>query len=83
VAEITLYIAEQNDVCRRIRQLFDARGFKYTTVDLETDEERDALFARTGRKQCPLVMVGDELVGGFRETVDAEKSGRLAELLSR
>ena len=29
----------------------------------------------------PQVLVGDELVGGFQETLAADRAGRLAELL--
>ncbi|HWE81723.1 MAG TPA: glutaredoxin family protein [Gaiellaceae bacterium] len=83
MAEITLYITEPTETCTRIKHLLDAHGFEYTTVNVETDEEREALVAKTGRMQCPLVLVGDELLGGLRETVEAEKSGRLAELAAR
>jgi len=30
----------------------------------------------------PQVLVGDELVGGFQETLAADQSGRLAEMLT-
>ncbi len=80
MAEITLYISEQSETCTRIKHLLDSRGLKYTTVDVATEADRAALLERTGRQQCPLVVVGDEVVGGFRETIEAEQSGRLAEL---
>jgi glutaredoxin 3 len=30
----------------------------------------------------PQVIIGDELVGGFNELADADRSGRLSELLA-
>ena len=33
---------------------------------------------RTGMMSFPQVIIGDELVGGFQETLAADQSGRLA-----
>jgi glutaredoxin 3 len=30
----------------------------------------------------PQVVIGDEVIGGFRETIEADRSGRLRELLA-
>jgi glutaredoxin 3 len=30
----------------------------------------------------PQVVIGDEVIGGFLETVEADRSGRLSELLA-
>jgi hypothetical protein len=35
----------------------------------------------TGMMSCPLVVAGGVIVGGFAETDQADKSGRLRELL--
>lgn len=78
-----MYITDQSETCTRVKHLLDARGLEYTTVDVLTDADRDALVERTGRQQCPLVVVGDEVLGGLRETVEADRSGRLAELAAR
>ncbi len=82
MSEITVYTAEPSEICARVKRLLDARGFSYTEVDLESDAARAALFDATGRKSCPVVVVGDEVVGGYRETVEADRSGRLAELVA-
>ena len=80
MAEITVYTTP-NELCQRITRVFDARGFDYSLVKLETPEELDELTVRSGRKTCPVVYVGDDLIGGQRETLDAVNSGRIAELL--
>ena len=80
MSEITVYTAEPSEICARVKRLLDARGFSYTEIDVQSDADRAALFEATGRKSCPVVVVGDEVVGGYRETVEADKSGRLAEL---
>jgi glutaredoxin 3 len=37
---------------------------------------------RTGMLSFPQVVIGDEVIGGFRETYEADRSGRLRELLA-
>jgi glutaredoxin 3 len=80
MSEITVYTAEPSEICGRVKRLLDARGLAYTEIDIQSDVDRAALFDATGRKSCPVVVVGDEVVGGYRETVDADRSGRLAKL---
>jgi glutaredoxin 3 len=83
MAEITVYTAEPSVVCARVKNLLDKRGVPYTEIKIETDEDREALMRRSGRKSCPLVYAGDTLVGGLEETVTAVESGALIELSSR
>lgn len=80
MAEITVYTAEPSEICARVKRLLDARGLPYTEINVETDADRTALFEKTGRKSCPVVIVGDELIGGYADTVEADRSGRLATL---
>lgn len=80
MAEITVYTAEPSEICARVKRLLDARGLPYTEINVETDADRAALFENTGRKSCPVVIVGDELIGGYADTVEADRSGRLATL---
>ena len=40
------------------------------------------MMEETGMASCPVVFVGDVLVGGFAETVEADRSGRLRELIA-
>ena len=47
-----------------------------------TADGRIKLLERTGMMTFPQVFVGDELIGGFTETVQADRSGRLSELLA-
>jgi glutaredoxin 3 len=78
--EITVYTAEPSEICGRVKRLLDARGLPYTEVTIKTDADRASLLEKTGRKSCPVVVVGDELIGGYQDTLKADRSGRLAEL---
>jgi glutaredoxin 3 len=67
----------------RVKQLLTQRGVAYEEVNLSKDPEgRAELVERTGMLSFPQVVIGDEVIGGFRETLEADRSGRLRELLA-
>jgi glutaredoxin 3 len=81
--EITVYTTDPCSFCRRVKDLLDARGLRFAEVNLSKDPAgRFALVEKTGMMSFPQVVVGDELVGGFREVLEADQSGRLEELLA-
>jgi glutaredoxin 3 len=83
MAEITIYTTEPCSFCIRVKQLLAARGLDYAEINLSKDPEgRAQLVERTGMLSFPQVVIGDEVIGGFRETVEADRSGRLRDLLA-
>ena len=82
MAAVTVYTTDPCSFCLRAKQLLDARGIAYDEVNLAKDPiGRNELLERTGMMSFPQILVGDELIGGFQETIAADRSGRLAELL--
>ena len=83
MAQITVYTTEPCSFCLRVKQLLAQRGVVYEEVNLSKDPEgRAQLVERTGMLSFPQVVIGDEVIGGFRETHEADRSGRLRELLA-
>ncbi|HET8537961.1 MAG TPA: glutaredoxin domain-containing protein [Solirubrobacteraceae bacterium] len=83
MAQITVYTTEPCSFCVRVKQLLAARGVEYDEVNLSKDPAgRAELVERTGMLSFPQVVIGDEVIGGFRETYEADRSGRLRELLA-
>lgn len=83
VANVTVYTTDPCSFCVRVKQLLNARGIAFDEINLAKDPDgRAQLLATTGMMSFPQVLVGDELVGGFQETVAADRSGRLQQLLS-
>jgi glutaredoxin len=83
MTQITIYTVPPSTVCSKIANYLDAKGFDYELVTIATDAEREALSEKSGRMSCPIVYVGEELIGGAQDVVDAHGSGRLAELVGR
>jgi glutaredoxin 3 len=83
MAEITVYTTEPCSFCVRVKQLLKQRGLEYHEINLSKDPQgRAELVERTGMLSFPQVVIGDEIIGGFRETFEADRSGRLRELLA-
>jgi glutaredoxin 3 len=81
--KITVYTTEPCGYCRQAKALLDKRGLSFEEINLARDADgRAELAARTGMMTFPQVIIGDELVGGFTELVSADRTGRLADLVS-
>jgi glutaredoxin 3 len=83
MANVTVYTTDPCSFCGRVKQLLNARNVAFEEINLARDPDgRAELLARTGMMSFPQVIVGDQLVGGFQETLAADQSGELAALLN-
>ena len=83
MAQITVYTTDPCSFCVRVKQLLAKRELEYTEINLSKDPEgRDRLVELTGMVSFPQVVIGDEVIGGFLETIEADRSGRLSDLLA-
>ena len=82
MAKVIVYTTDPCSYCARAKQLLNARQIPFEEINLARDPDgRAELLARTGMMSFPQVLIGDELVGGFTETLAADQSGKLAEML--
>ena len=80
---VTLYTTEPCGFCRQAKALLTSRGVDYREVNLAKDPDgRSDLVARTGQMTFPQIVVGDRAIGGFRELLEADRSGILETLLA-
>lgn len=81
--EITVYTTEPCSFCARVKEILAAHGACFREVNLAKDADgRMELAGKTGMMTFPQVLVGEELLGGFKETLQAAESGRLEQLLA-
>ncbi|HWY18472.1 MAG TPA: glutaredoxin [Solirubrobacteraceae bacterium] len=81
MSEITIYSTEPCSFCARVKGMLQARGVKFSEVNLSKDPQgRVELASRTGMMTFPQVLIDGELLGGFAEVQAAMESGRLDEL---
>ncbi|MDX6729666.1 MAG: glutaredoxin 3 [Baekduia sp.] len=82
MAAVTVYTTDPCSFCTRVKQLLNTRSIEFEEINLARDPAgRTELLERTGMMSFPQVLIAGELVGGFQETLAADRSGRLAELI--
>ena len=80
---VTVYTTERCSLCVSAKALLERRGIAYREINLARDPDgRAALAQRTGMITFPQIVIGDEVVGGFRELLAADYEGRLTDLLA-
>ena len=83
MAEITLYTTDFCPYCVRAKQLLDRRGLPYEEINLARDPDgRAQLMERTGMMTFPQILIDGDPIGGFDQLAEADRSGRLDELLA-
>lgn len=83
MGKVTVYTTDPCSFCRRVKELLQARQIDFAEVNLAKDPAgRVELVRRTGMMSFPQVLVGDRLVGGYAEVLEAADSGQLDELLA-
>jgi len=80
---VLVYTTEPCGFCRQAKALLAARGVDFAEVNLAKDPDgRADLVALTGQMTFPQIVVGRRSIGGFRELLEADRAGALAELLA-
>ena len=81
MAEITVYSTEPCSFCSRAKELLARRGYAYEEINLSKDPAgRAELVEKTGMFSFPQIVINGDVLGGFRELVQADMSGKLEEL---
>ena len=80
---VFLYTTEPCGFCRQAKTLLQTRGVDYREINLAKDPQgRAALVALTGQMTFPQIVIGQRAIGGFRELLEADRAGRLEDLLA-
>ncbi len=78
MANITLYTTPMCGFCRQAKQLLESLHIPYAEVDvLAHPEIRDEMIAKTGHRTVPIIMNGDELIGGYDDLQKLHSEGKL------
>ena len=83
MSNVIVYTTERCSFCVRVKMLLKSREIDFEEVNLAGDPDGFVELARkTGMMTLPQVVVGETLVGGYRETAAAAENGMLADLLA-
>ena len=80
---VIVYTTDPCGFCRQAKALLEARGVDFAEVNLAKDPVgRANLVALTGQMTFPQIVVGRRSIGGFRELLEADRTGALEDLLA-
>jgi glutaredoxin 3 len=80
--KVTIYSSDICTLCNSVENLLNVREIPYEKIMINEDsKEHTELTERTGMTSLPQVFIGSMLIGGYQETLAADQSGMLADLL--
>jgi glutaredoxin 3 len=84
MVKITVYSTEPCSFCERAKEFLARRHLSFEEINLAKDPAgRMELIEKTGMMSFPQIVIEDEVIGGFQQLVQADRSGLLAELTAR
>ncbi len=82
LTKIEIYTSTYCAYCHAAKGLLTKKGVEYTEIDLTSNHElRIELVDKHKWRTVPIILVNDELVGGYDELVELERKGELNQLL--
>jgi glutaredoxin 3 len=80
---VILYTTEACPYCSSAKALLNKRGISYEEINLARDPDgRQRLIETTGMVTFPQIVIDGQSIGGFTELREADRDGRLPELLA-
>jgi glutaredoxin 3 len=80
--KVLVYTTEPCGFCRQAKAILESRGVDFEEISLTKDPVgRANLVARTGQMTFPQIIVGERVLGGFRELLEADRDGTLDDLI--
>lgn len=79
---VVMYTTTWCGYCERARRLLRARGIPFDDIDVTRDPEtRRRVIDETGHRTVPVVLIGDQLIGGSDDLHALDRAGALEPLV--
>jgi glutaredoxin 3 len=81
--KVQIYTSSYCPYCIRAKQLLDSKGVEYDEVNLDKNPEKKLeTMQMLNWRTVPIILIDDELIGGYDQLVSLERSKKLDELLN-
>lgn len=81
---VLIYTSASCGYCVAAKNLLVGKGLSYEEKRVDRDPAaREEMMARTHRRSVPQIIINDHHVGGFDELLALDRSGGLANLISK
>tara|TARA_B110001454_G_scaffold219202_1_gene251981 strand:+ start:70986 stop:71249 length:264 start_codon:yes stop_codon:yes gene_type:complete len=83
-AKVVIYTKDPCPFCTRAINFLNARDIPFEEVDLTGNQpEMDRMKAETGWATMPIILINNELVGGYTDLVALENDNKLDPMLAK
>lgn len=83
MSQIIVYTKEYCPYCVRAKNLLKNKGVDFEEINVEgKDAMYEQLKAKTGHRTVPQIFINDQMIGGFTELDQLNKTGELDRMLS-
>jgi glutaredoxin 3 len=83
VPKAIIYTKDNCPYCVRAKNLFKSLGAEFEEINLEHEpEKRHELSQKYQWRTIPMIVVGDQFLGGFDDTYELHREGKLRPLLA-
>ena len=83
MSKVVIYSKVPCPYCDRAKAFLKEKGVTYQLIDLtDKPEEMQAIKDKTGWRTVPIIMINDQLIGGYTDIKTLDEEGKLDALLS-
>ena len=76
---VTVYTTRYCPYCARAKALLNQKGIPFEEIDVtDDDNKRKEIEERYGHMTVPIIVIGDDFIGGADELYQLERSGQLS-----
>ncbi len=84
MAKVIMYSKDPCPYCVNAKRLLNEKGVSFEEIDLtDQPEEMQRIKNETGWRTVPIIMINDELIGGYMDMKALDESGELDKLLQK
>ncbi len=81
--KVEIYTSTYCAYCYAAKALLNKKGVEFTEINLSRDPElRIKLVEKHNWRTVPIIVINENLIGGYEELVELERRGELDQLLS-
>ncbi|MBT3817212.1 MAG: glutaredoxin 3 [Candidatus Magasanikbacteria bacterium] len=79
---VKIYTTTYCPYCSKAKQLFSALDTSYEEINVEENEElRKEMAEKYNWQTVPMILIGDEFIGGYDDLAKLQATGELSEKL--
>lgn len=80
---VTLYTTPFCPYCLAAKRLLEEHDIPYENIDIAgTENFREFLYQKTGRRTVPQILINDVPIGGYTDLLSLSQQGKLESLLT-